>query len=108
MLASPSPDLTPVLVYPIQHTLGWARPRSATERGSGLGDLLGRTRAAILEDVLTGRTTGELARRFGISGAAVSQHTAVLRRAGLLLSVRHSRHVLHTITPAGLALLGRR
>jgi DNA-binding transcriptional ArsR family regulator len=107
MLAAPSPDLTPVLVYPIQHTIDWAGPRSATERESGLGVLLGRTRAAILEDVVTGRTTGELARRFAISGAAVSQHTAVLRRAGLLLSVRHSRHVLHSITPTGLALLGR-
>ncbi|QPP06438.1 winged helix-turn-helix transcriptional regulator [Streptomyces bathyalis] len=108
MLASPSPELTPVLVYPIQHTLGWARGRSATERDAGLAALLGRTRAAILEDVVTGRTTGELARRFGISDAAVSQHTAVLRGAGLLLSVRRSRHMLHTITPAGLALLDDR
>ncbi|MDI5909582.1 helix-turn-helix domain-containing protein, partial [Streptomyces sp. 12257] len=73
--------------------------------GGDLGALIGRTRAAILEDVVTGRTTGELADRLGISGAAASQHTAVLRRAGLLLSVRHGRHVLHTITPAGSALL---
>ncbi|MGW0705454.1 ArsR/SmtB family transcription factor [Streptomyces sp. NPDC002643] len=100
-----SPDLTPILVYPIQHTLGWARAGGGAERGAALGALVGRTRAAILEDIVTGRTTGELAQRFGISGAAASQHTAVLRRAGLLLSVRHRRHVLHTVTPAGLALL---
>ncbi|MDL5199332.1 helix-turn-helix domain-containing protein [Streptomyces sp. ALI-76-A] len=106
MLASPAPELVPVLVYPIQHTLGWATRPSAAERDAELGVLLGRTRAAILEDVVTGRTTGELARRFGISGAAASQHTAVLRRAGLLLSMRRSRHVVHTITPAGLTLLG--
>lgn len=106
MLAAPSLERAPVLVYPIQHTPGWARPRGATQRDAELGVLLGRTRAAILEDVVTGRTTGELARRIGISGAAASQHTAVLRQAGLLLSVRRSRHVLHTITPAGLALLG--
>ncbi|MFJ8537138.1 ArsR/SmtB family transcription factor [Streptomyces sp. NPDC093591] len=100
-------DLTPVLVYPIQHTLGWARESGGTGRAGGveLGALIGRTRAAILEDVVTGRTTGELAVRFGISGAAVSQHTAVLRRAGLLLSVRRSKNVVHTITPVGLALL---
>jgi DNA-binding transcriptional ArsR family regulator len=96
-------ELTPVLVYPIQHALGWAR--ASDEGGAQLGALIGRTRAAILEDVVTGRTTGELAERFGISGAAVSQHTAVLRRAGLLLSVRHSKNVLHTITPTGLALI---
>ncbi|MFI1353347.1 ArsR/SmtB family transcription factor [Streptomyces sp. NPDC020898] len=108
MVASPSPERTPVLVYPVQHTPGWARGRSATDRGTELGVLLGRTRAAILADVLTGRTTGELARRNGVSGAAASQHTAVLRRAGLVLSVRRSRYVLHTITPAGAALLGGR
>jgi DNA-binding transcriptional ArsR family regulator len=102
MLADLSRDRAPVLVYPIQHTLGWA---GGTERGGALSALIGRTRAAILEDVVTGRTTGELAERFGISGAAVSQHTAVLRRAGLLLSVRRSKYVVHTITPAGLALL---
>jgi DNA-binding transcriptional ArsR family regulator len=94
-------DLTPVLVYPIQHTLGWAREGGGAE----LGALIGRTRAAILEDVVTGRTTGELAERFGISGAAVSQHTAVLRRAGLLVSVRRGKNVLHTITPTGRTLI---
>ncbi|MCL8010979.1 helix-turn-helix transcriptional regulator [Streptomyces sp. AS02] len=98
-------DLTPVLVYPIQHTLGWARESGGAEAGVELGALIGRTRAAILEDVVTGRTTGELAERFGVSGAAVSQHTAILRRAGLLVSVRRSKNVLHTITPTGLALL---
>ncbi|MGI5376855.1 ArsR/SmtB family transcription factor [Streptomyces sp. CA-251387] len=98
-------DLTPVLVYPIQHTLGWAGGAGGTEGGAELGALIGHTRAAILEDVVTGRTTGELAERFGISGAAVSQHTGVLRRAGLLLSMRHKKYVVHTITPAGLALL---
>ncbi len=96
---------TPVLVYPIQHTLGWAGGGGPAEGCGELGALIGHTRAAILEDVVTGRTTGELAERFGISGAAVSQHTGVLRRAGLLLSVRHRQYVVHTITPAGLALL---
>ncbi|WP_416981300.1 ArsR/SmtB family transcription factor [Streptomyces sp. T028] len=97
--------LVPVLVYPIQHTLGWAGEAVGTEGGAPLGALIGRTRAAILEDVVVGRTTGELAVRFGVSGAAVSQHTAILRGAGLLVSVRRGRNVLHTITPTGLALL---
>ncbi|MFI6437296.1 ArsR/SmtB family transcription factor [Streptomyces sp. NPDC050759] len=100
-----APDLPPVLVYPIQHSLGWARPPGRPSSSGDLAALIGRTRAAILEEVVTGRTTGELAHRLGISGAAASQHTAVLRRAGLLLSVRRGRHVLHTITPAGSALL---
>lgn len=53
---------------------------------------------------LAGRTTGELAERFGISGPAVSQHTTVLRRAGLLRSIRCGECVVRTITPAGLTL----
>ncbi|GHF69035.1 transcriptional regulator [Streptomyces griseus] len=108
-------ELTPVIVYPVEHSLGWAADRDTscgadgTEgpdgRGGGLGALMGCTRAAVLEDVVNGRTTGDLARRLGISPAAVSQHTAVLRGSGLLLSVRRGRHVLHTVTPKGLALL---
>ncbi|MFJ3895444.1 ArsR/SmtB family transcription factor [Streptomyces sp. NPDC090083] len=105
-LACPAADWTPVLVYPIEHTPDWMS--SGSRHGTELGALLGRTRAAILEDVITGRTTGELAARFGISGAAASQHTAVLRRAGLLLSVRRSKYVLHTITQVGIALLEAR
>ncbi|MGX9888779.1 ArsR/SmtB family transcription factor [Streptomyces sp. NPDC002276] len=105
MLAAPSPGRTPVLVHPIQHVLGWAQGPDAASAGASLGNLMGRTRAAILEDVVTGRTTGELAERFGISGSAVSQHTAVLRRVGLLLSMRRGKYMLHTTTPAGLALL---
>ncbi|MET9800472.1 helix-turn-helix domain-containing protein [Streptomyces sp. NPDC006368] len=105
MLARPAPGRAPVLVYPIQHTLGWAGAPAIPTRDAELGALLGRTRAAVLADVVTGRTTGELAQRLGISAAAASQHTAVLRRSGLLLSVRRNKYVLHTITPAGLALL---
>ncbi|MER5360601.1 transcriptional regulator [Streptomyces sp. NPDC002785] len=103
-----SDEAAPVLTYPIQHTPGWAREGGVEERGAGLGSLIGGTRAAILEGAVAGRATGELARRLGISAAAVSQHTAVLRRCGLLLSVRRGKHVLHTITPAGLALLDGR
>ncbi|GAA3822515.1 helix-turn-helix transcriptional regulator [Streptomyces phyllanthi] len=105
MLAHPASDRPPVLVYPVQQTVGWAGAPRLHTRDAELGALLGRTRAAILADVVTGRTTGELAQRLGISGAAASQHTAVLRRAGLLLSVRRNKYVLHTITPVGFALL---
>ncbi|KUL76244.1 MULTISPECIES: ArsR/SmtB family transcription factor [unclassified Streptomyces] len=97
--------LTPVLVYPIEHTLGWALQSTGAEGDASLAALIGRTRAAILENVVMGATTGELAMRLGVSGAAVSQHTAVLRQAGLLVSVRRGRYVLHTGTATGLALL---
>ena len=100
--------MTPVLVYPIQHTLGWARVRlprhlGARQRtGSAHRPHPGR-RAGRGHD---GRTTGELAERLSTSAQDVSYHTAVLRRAGLLTSVRRSKNMLHTITPAGRTLLG--
>ncbi len=52
-----------------------------------------------------GCTTGEMARRLHISAAAASQHTTVLRNAGLLVSQRERNTVLHTLTPLGRAVL---
>jgi DNA-binding transcriptional ArsR family regulator len=46
-----------------------------------------------------------VARRLNISPAAASQHTTVLRNAGLLVSHRDRNTVLHTLTPLGRAML---
>ncbi|MEV1043917.1 helix-turn-helix domain-containing protein [Streptomyces sp. NPDC049916] len=73
--------------------------------GPGLVSLLGRTRAAALLAATESRTTTELARRLGVSAAAASQHTRVLRDAGLITSTRRGGSVLHFITPLGTALL---
>nr|BFD93026.1 winged helix-turn-helix domain-containing protein [Kitasatospora sp. Xyl93] len=70
-----------------------------------LAALVGRTRAAVLHAVLDGGTTGELAGRLGVTASAVSQHTAVLRAAGLIDTRRCGNGVLHTTTSLGRALL---
>ncbi|WP_246278608.1 winged helix-turn-helix domain-containing protein [Phytohabitans rumicis] len=97
------PALPPVLVYPIDRLDGLAR------RGGGgqqaLEALLGRTRAAVLEVVGDGCSTGEVARRLRISPAAASQHATVLRNAGLLATHRDRNTALHTLTPLGRAML---
>jgi DNA-binding transcriptional ArsR family regulator len=73
-----------------------------------LANLLGRTRASVLTAIADGvTTTGALARRLDISSAAVSQHTAVLREAGLITTRRHHSNVLHHPTQTGLTLLDR-
>lgn len=73
-----------------------------------LANLLGRTRALLLTAIGDGITgTGELALRAGTSAAAVSQHTKVLREAGLILTRRYGPSVRHTLTDRGSALLGR-
>jgi DNA-binding transcriptional ArsR family regulator len=91
--------------------LGMGRPgapgdgASAATGREALSALLGRTRAAVLEAVGGGSSTGEIARRLGISQAAASQHATVLRNAGLVLSQRDRNTVLHTLTPLGQAML---
>ncbi|MFE9959750.1 ArsR/SmtB family transcription factor [Micromonospora sp. NPDC005299] len=106
------PSLPPVLVYPVDRLGGlMPEPGSAAHRDAdaaqreALAALLGRTRAAVLEAADEGCTTGEVARRLRISAAAASQHTTVLRNAGLLVSHRDRNTVLHTLTPLGRAVL---
>ncbi|MFI6457928.1 ArsR/SmtB family transcription factor [Streptosporangium amethystogenes] len=93
------PDQSTVLVYPMY---AGDRPTAATD---ALGPLLGRTRAAVLAALRTSATTTAVAERVGISLASASQHTAVLRNAGLLSTSRMGGAVLHTLTPLGSALL---
>ncbi|MDQ0943686.1 DNA-binding transcriptional ArsR family regulator [Streptomyces sp. V1I1] len=94
--------LPPVLVYPAVHNCA---PAFSETGGPSLGKLVGHTRSAILQAIRFGCTTSELARRAGVSLASASQHAAVLREAGLVVTLRHGNAVLHTLTPLGAALL---
>ncbi|MEJ3748573.1 winged helix-turn-helix domain-containing protein [Actinomycetes bacterium KLBMP 9797] len=102
------PDLPPVLVYPVQHDLGWLEdPGEGGPRANrALGALLGTTRAAVLETV--GRrpvTTTGIARTVHISAPSASEHAAVLRDAGLITTARAGKAVLHRLSRAGATLL---
>ncbi|MFJ8232354.1 ArsR/SmtB family transcription factor [Streptomyces sp. NPDC094448] len=97
--------LPPVLVYPVDHPPDPVFGETATALAPSLGRLVGHTRSAVLQAIQYGCTTSELARRAGVSLASASQHAAVLREAGLVLTLRHGNAVLHTLTPLGAALL---
>ena len=71
----------------------------------GLAALLGHSRAAVLEVIADGVTTGRLARRVGLSPASASEHATVLRRAGLVATRRSGRTAHHSLTPLGRELL---
>ncbi|MEV6008082.1 helix-turn-helix domain-containing protein [Streptomyces sp. NPDC051976] len=99
------PDLPPVLVYPIaKDPLEAVRGPDA---GGGLARLLGRTRAAVLDEVARadGRTTSELATAVNVSLPSASYQISVLRDSGLLATRRAGKYALHTVTPLGLRLL---
>lgn len=97
--------LAPVIVYPVEHEpASWYSP-SDLERAADLGALLGCTRAEVLRAVARGATPGRLARALGIAPSVVSHHTTILRRAGLITTVRDGRWVTHELTPLGEAML---
>ncbi|MFF0724825.1 helix-turn-helix domain-containing protein [Streptomyces sp. NPDC004134] len=98
--------LPPILVYPARPP--GVRGTGGAERAAGaegLAQLLGHTRAAVLQSLGGLCTTSELARRAGVSASSASEHAAVLRRAGLITSTRFRNRVHHSLTPLGTALL---
>jgi hypothetical protein len=108
------PDAPAVLFYPavldpaerVRMFTAGAGPAPGGGDGDGpLAELMGRTRAAALAAVAGGSTTAGLARRLGISNAGASQHAGVLRRSGLITSVRAGTSVVHDLTPLGRSLL---
>lgn len=90
------PTLTPLPLTPDQPD------------GDPLAALLGRTRAAVLRDVVRQRTTSEIAGDLEISLASASEHAGTLRAAGLIGSDRDGKHVWHSVTPLGAMLLRQR
>ncbi|MGK5731416.1 ArsR/SmtB family transcription factor [Streptomyces sp. URMC 124] len=103
----------PVLVFPdrpgpeeLTRLLGGGRAAASAHCGAdSLAALVGRTRAAALRALHEGCTNAELADRLGVSAAAVSQHMAVLRAAGLVSTRRNRSHAIHTVTRLGRLLL---
>ena len=73
--------------------------------GDPVGELLGRTRAAVLRLTSCERTTTELSAELGVSAPTVSGHTKTLREAGLIVTARAGKAVLHSLTPLGNRLL---
>ncbi|GES33848.1 metalloregulator ArsR/SmtB family transcription factor [Streptomyces angustmyceticus] len=105
---------SPVLIFPdrpsdqcaVLSDKGLSSVPAATHRPQeSLAGLVGRTRAAILHALRDGCSNGDLAQKLGVSPAAVSQHTATLRNAGLISSRRSGSQVVHTVTTLGRHLL---
>ncbi|WP_237103989.1 helix-turn-helix transcriptional regulator [Nonomuraea sp. MG754425] len=101
-VAPADPELPPTLIYPLAPEFRW---KPAEHAPAPLKALIGGTRAAVLHAIDVGATTTELARRTGISPAAASRHTTVLREAGLISSQRHGPAVLHVLTALGRDVL---
>jgi DNA-binding transcriptional ArsR family regulator len=98
------PPWQPAIVY-APRGLGtlWEPPRRAPI--GALDGLLGGRRARILAELGAPASTSDLAARLHASAAGVSEHLAVLRRAGLVSAAREGRAVLYVRTEAGDTLV---
>jgi DNA-binding transcriptional ArsR family regulator len=105
LLVPREPSASPVLVYPAPVPAPMVGSLWMTGDDSTLEALVGRTRAGLMRTLYSRRTTTELSNELGVSAAAVSQHTSVLRSAGLITTQRRANTVLHSLTPLGLALI---
>jgi DNA-binding transcriptional ArsR family regulator len=101
------PALPPVLVYPVLRSAETLPTALLPGANTSLRALIGPTRAAVLEAAVAGGTTGELARRVGVSPATASEHASVLRAAGLVVSHRDRNRVVHQVSRLGLGILRR-
>lgn len=103
------PSAPAVLFYPVpiepDQALRLFRRATTQNDDQALADLLGRSRATVLCSLADGCSTTELARRTGLSLAGASQHAAVLRNAGLVITRRDGAAVHHSLTALGHLLL---
>ena len=96
------------LLYPARGAATVWQAEGSGSGSAGLGAveaLLGAPRARLLGALRSPATTSALARRFGVTPSAVSQHLAVLHRGGLIDRQRSGRTVLYQASELGVSLL---
>lgn len=73
---------------------------------SSLGNLIGQSRASILNLLAVPMSTTEIARTLAQAPAAVSRHLSILRESGMVVSWRSGRSVLYRRTLLGNSVIG--
>lgn len=99
------PPWDPALVYP-PAGIGDLWDPSSPDDGA-LASLIGGRRAQILRELDRPAATLDIAERMNVSPGGISDHLAVLRRAGLISRRREGQRVIYARTFAGDALRGR-
>lgn len=100
----------PVLVYNVTPSIESAAglwQQQEEDRAAALGELLGHTRANVLQALRSTSSIGEISRCLDISHPSVSKHLGVLRRSGLVAAERRNNLTVHRLTHLGEAVLGR-
>ncbi|MFI9719636.1 ArsR/SmtB family transcription factor [Streptomyces sp. NPDC052396] len=90
----------PMFLYPAH-----PGPDSASDPAQPAHALLGVTRARLLTDLRTPRSTVELGERHCLAASTVSYHLGILHRSGLVTRTRTRHRVLYQQTPRAAGLL---
>ncbi|OII12218.1 transcriptional regulator [Curtobacterium sp. MCBA15_009] len=99
-------DQPPTVMYPARGQ-GAMWSTSPHPDAGAVRDLLGATRAALLDALGEPASSTDLAVRFGVSTSAVNQHLRVMERGGLLNRTRYGRAVLYYRSTVGDAMSAR-
>ncbi|WP_329116906.1 ArsR/SmtB family transcription factor [Streptomyces sp. NBC_01465] len=102
-------ELPPVLVHPLTPAPGWlARSRATDPAQLPVGQLIGPTRATVLDALERPLTTTQIGEALRITLSTASRHATVLRESGLVTSERRGSAVVHTRSRLGDALMDGR
>lgn len=104
-LALVDESLPLVLVHPLGPAPGWLPRLRAGGARPSVAQLIGASRAHVLEALEIPMTTTALATALRLAPSTASRHAAVLREAGLVATRREGNRVLHRRTALGCALL---
>lgn len=98
-----SPGL-PIITYPVRAVATlWEQSTGPTLEA--VAAVIGRSRALLLEQLLSPTSTADLARRTGLSPASVSEQLTILLEAGMVTKHRVGRVVLYSRSRRAHALL---
>jgi DNA-binding transcriptional ArsR family regulator len=98
------PEWHPMLGYRPRGTGLWWK-EAPTEPDPSLEIIIGAGRARVLQALMTPTSTGDLARKIGLTAGATSQHLGRLHQAGLVQPHRSGKRVYYQLTIKGEHLL---
>jgi DNA-binding transcriptional ArsR family regulator len=89
------------LIYPARGIGQWWDATSPDPPAKALEELIGRTRARILQTLHEPASTTQVAHQLGLPVGSAGDHLRAMRRAGVLDATRSGRSVLYRRTPLG-------
>lgn len=105
LVAAFGPDRRLTICYPARGAGNIWTHRLRNPGAQALAQVVGRSRATIMQELKVPRNTTDLARQLELAPGTVSAHLSALAQSGLIVSSREGRLVLYRLTSSGRELL---